>query len=301
MASKNTKKQQVQANKNASALGKAAAVDLSQALNSLSQFGIKTQSTLASIQEELIQKHGELQAVDEAIRLKKQEMETLHGVDNVLLSIDDAKAQHAAELAKMEQEREDLKKQFTELKQQLETQRARDDEEYRYKLSLQRKTDTDAWNEQVRLRANDERDRKEKFEKDLAFREEVLKSKETAYQDALTKVANFDADVKKESDKNVAIATNALKKDYEHKIELTKVQHDSEVGKLKHDNERLIQAHNNLEAQLKEVQAQLKEAYTKNTELAAKAVEAGNNKQAQADALALVTNIGGNGTRPARS
>lgn len=299
MASKNsTKKQQIQQNKNTSALSKAKSVDIGSSLSAISATSVKIQGDLAKISEELIQKHAELQAVDEAIAVKKQEMENLHGVDNVLLTIDEARALHMQQLDEMRKQRQELEQQFQDLQAQREQERVREEEEYNYKLSQQRKADSDAWTEQVRVRGNQERDRREAFEKDIAARDAALKMKEAEYQAALTKAATFDDDVKKEVTKAEAILRNTLTKDFNHEKQITAVQHAAQVEKLQFDNKRLVEAANNYENQVRELNQQLKEAYAKNNELAAKAVEAANNKQAQADALALVTNIGtGNGTR----
>lgn len=301
MASKNsTKKQQVQQNKNAVSIGKAASVNIGASLSAISATSVKIQGDLAKISEELIQKHAELQAVDEAIVLKKQEMENLHGVDNVLLTIDEAKALHAQQLEEMQQDKERLEQEFRDLQAQREQERAREEEEYTYKLQQTRKADSDAWNEQVRLRNNAERDRMEAFEKDVANREAILKTKETEYQAALQKLSTFEEEVKKEVKKAEAILAHTLTKDFNHEKQLLQLQHQTQNDKLAFDNKRLNESIVAAEAQIKELQAALRTAYDKNTELAAKAVEAANNKQAQADALALVTNIGGgsNGTRP---
>lgn len=297
MASKSTKKQQVQQVKNTAAVSKASSIDLAKTLNALAQSSVSVQATISGISEEIVQKHAELKAVDDAISLKKQEMETLHGVDQILLTTDEARAQHAAEVEKLAQERQQIENDHQALQNQRQQERDREEEDYNYNLQQKRRQENDQWLEQVRTNQNNERDRREKFEKDISTREEALRAKETDYQTALAKLASFDADVKKESDRAVAIALSSQKKDYEHQIQLTKVQQDAEVSKLKHDNERLVQSFNNVEAQLKETQAQLAQAYAKNNELAAKAVEGAANTKQVADLQSLITNVGGNGTR----
>ena len=298
MATKNTKKQQIQQNKAAVAIGKASSVNIGASLSAISATSVKIQGDLAKISEELIQKHAELQAVDESITLKKAELEALHGVDSVLLTIDEAKAQHAQLVEDLEKRREEIEQTNRELNAQRAQERKREEEAYQYSTIQSRKTDTDAWNEQIRVRTNQERDRREAFEKDIASREAVLAAKETEYQAALEKLKNYDNDVAKEVAKAETILKNVLKKDFDHTSELTKIQHQAALDKLTFDNKRLVETANNYELQVKELQAQLKDAYAKNSELAAKAVEAANNKQAQADALALVTNIGtSNGAR----
>jgi colicin import membrane protein len=295
-----TKKQQVQQNRNAVAVGKASNFNIETSLSSLSTTALKVQADFSKISEELIQKHAEYQAVTEAIALKKQEMENLHGVDQVLLTIDEAKAQHAQYLEDQAKERERLAEENLAILTQRNQERQREQESYSYELQQKRKAETDAWNEQVRVRTNAERDRQEAFEKDIANREAALKLKETEYQAAIAKAATFDAEVATAAKREVAIVTNALTKDFNHKTEIAAMQHKTEVDKLQFDNNRLVTAAAADAATIQSLQAQLKAAYDKNAELAAKAVEGASNKQAQADALALVTNIGGsgNGARP---
>ncbi len=300
MASKNnTKKQQAQSIRNSASLAKAGSLDLTKTLNALATSGVQIQSTLSNIQEEIIQKAAELTAVEEAITLKKEELSALHGVDSILLNIDEAKALHTQHLAEMDKQKDQIIQEHEELKAQLEQERHRENDTFTYNLAQQRKTDSDAWTEQVRVRGNQERDRREAFEKDIANREAVLKSKELEYAAALEKAKTFDAEVDKAVKSQVAIVTNTLNKDFKHTQELAAMQHATAIEKLSFDNKRLVEAANNYETQNKELQAQLKEAYAKNAELAKAAVDGAANAKAQSDALALMTNIGGgNGTRP---
>lgn len=297
MSSK-TKKQQAQTTKNTAAISKASSLDLNKSLNALSTSGVTIQGTLSKISEELITQYAELQAVGDAITLKKAEMEALHGVDQILLTIDEARESHRIQLEEIskEQEYSDLK--HRELVQQTVQSRARDEAEHNYNLQQQRKTEVDAWAEKLRLRALEERDRQEKFEKSYAEREAALRLKETAYSEALTRIANIDVEVKKESDKNVAIATAVMKKDYTHEAQMTAVKHEADLSKIKFDNQRLVEAANNMEKQILELQAQLKSAHEAQTQLAKDAVSAAANQKSISDMQSLMTNIGGNGTRP---
>lgn len=294
MASK-TKKQQAQATRNTASISKAQSIDLTKTLGGITSAGVTIQGTLSKISEEIIQKHAELQAVDDAIALKKQEMTDLHGVDQVLLTIDEAKAQHAAYLEEQAKQREHLAQENLAMLAQRNQERQREQEEYTYKLQQARKNDTDAWNEQVRIRTNAERDRQETFEKDIANREAVLKAKEVEYQAALTKAATFEDEVKKEVSKAEAVLKNVLTKDFNHQAQIATMQHQTQVEKLQFESQRLAAASAAAEAQIKDLQAQLKTAYEENVKLARAAVDGAANSKAQSEALALMTNIGGNG------
>jgi hypothetical protein len=290
-----TKKQQAQATRSAASISKAQSIDLSKTLSGITSAGVTIQGTLSKISEEIIQKHAELQAVDESIALKKQDMQNLHGVDQVLLTIDEAKAQHAQYLEEQEKQRQHLAQENLAVLAQRNQERGREQEDYTYKLTQARKNDNDTWNEQVRIRTNAERDRQEAFEKDVANREFVLKTKETEYQTALQKSATFDDEVKKEVTRAEAILKNVLTKDFSHQAQIATIQHTTQVEKLQYDNTRLAQTAATADAQIKELQTQLKTAYEENVKLARAAVDGAANSKAQSEALALMTNIGGNG------
>lgn len=294
MATK-TKKQQAQATRNTASISKAQSIDLSKTLSGITSAGVTIQGTLSKISEEIIQKHAELQAVDESILLKKQDMQNLHGVDQVLLTIDEAKALHAQHLADQEKQNELVAQEQRDLQSQRAQDRAREEEAYSYKLTQNRKNDIDVWNEQVRVRTNAERDRQEAFEKDVTNREFVLKTKEAEYQAALAKSATFDDEVKKEVSRAEAILKNVLTKDFSHQAQIASMQHQTLNEKLSGDNKRLTESAVTYEAQIKDLQVQLKTAYEENVKLARAAVDGAANAKAQSDALALMTNIGGNG------
>lgn len=296
-----SKKKQQQNSKNLSAINQAGAIDLNFSLNALSGAGVEIQETLGQISKNLIAKHSELQAVDHTISIKKGEMEALHGVDSILLSIDEARAAHEEAVAALNLERENIKKSNNDLEQQLASDRAREGAEFKYNTDQTRKIDNDIWQEQRRVRTASERDRLEVFEKDLKTRLEVLKTTEKEYVEALTKNATFDEEVKKAVEREKAAVTNALQKDFTHQSQLIEVKHSSEIlrahSEISSKNAMLTAQQN----QISELQAQLKASTEAQISLAKATVDGATNKQAQADALALMTSVGGgNGKSTAR-
>jgi len=218
----------------------------------------------------------------------------------VLLTIDEAKAQHAQYLEDQAKERERLAEENLRVLEARNQERQREQETFTYDLQQKRKAEADAWNEQIRIRNNTERDRQEAFEKDIANREAILKTKEAEYQAAITKAATFEDEVKKEVSKAEAILKNTLTKDFNHQAQIATMQHQTQVEKLQFESQRLAAASATAEAQIKDLQAQLKTAYEENVKLARAAVDGAANSKAQSEALALMTNIGGsgNGARP---
>ncbi len=300
MASK-TKKQQVTESKNKASVEKASGLKIDQALNSLTKAGLEIQQTLSGVSAGLIEKYSDLKAVEDSISLKKAELSALHDADKILLSIDELKAEHEKEVQRLEQERQDIENANIQLRQDIEETRRRQQAEFDYNLAQARKQDNDQYLETVRQAKLKEQIRQEEFERDIERRQNELKLKEAAYNDAFAKNATFEAEVEARTKAEVGKATAIQRKDFEHEKQLSAIQHKAELDKTISNNQVLAAQLADKEKTIQELQDQLKAAHAANTSLAAKAVEAGNNKQAQADALALVTNIGGNGQRPARS
>ncbi len=303
MSSK-SKKQVAQVAKNTATITKVSEIDLTKTLAATSGLGLQIQAALGKIQEDLINKHSELQSITDAISLKKKEMADLHESDQILLSLDELRVKHETEieeleishanrLAELQEIRNRAATEDVELQQHREVLRQRESADYSYNLQLSRKKDNDVWAEQLRLRASQERDKQEKFDKDIANREAAIKTQEEEYKAALSKAASFDKELEAAVGTKVGIITNNTKREHEHQIQLFTIKHDAALNALTHDNKRLVESANSLEIQIKELQSALKEAYASNAALAAKAVDGASDKAAQASAMATLTNIGG--------
>lgn len=292
-SNKKTKATQVQEIRNVATITKVSGLDPASTLAATNTLALKIQKDLSQISEQFINKHAELQAIDDAIKLKKEEMEALHGADQILLSLDELRTQHEKEIAELQEAREIIIKNNEELEINLEETNKREIEQFDYLLQLNRKKEQDAWEEKLRLRGVQERDRLEQFEKNIANGMAALKASETEYQAAITKLASFDKEVEAAVGSRVGMITNNLKKEHEHQTQLLVIKHEAALNTLVHDNKRLVETSNSLEIQVKELQGLLKEAYAANAALAAKAVDGASDKAAQASAMSMLTNIGG--------
>jgi len=282
-----SKRKQAQDSRNAVALDKAGSLQLDKALGDVSSTSIIVQSLFGKISEELVTKHSELKAINDAIDLKKTELTDLHGKDRILLSIDDLNVEFKKEQDRITQEREEIQR---ELQQQ--------DAAFEYNRNQERKAANDRWDEVVRVRERDQKIKEEEFEKLHKAKHDELKAIDLEYKSAIEKVKSFDDVVKKEVDKQVSIVSNVLKKDHAHQLEIIHIQHTSAVDRLVADSARLndtITANNVL---ISSLQSQLAAAHAAQTKLASEAVSAAANQKGMADMQSLITNIGGpNGAR----
>lgn len=280
---------------NDTVLTKAAAVNIDAALAGLTQAQTKISRTLAEIQEELITKHAELAAVDEAITLKKEEMAQLHGLDSVLLSMDEARVRQQEELVQAQTQRQALTAQYEQLKRDTEQARQREEDEYRYARDQARKVDSDKWLFDKAARITDEDIRRAAVERSITEREEYIAKREIELALKSTEVDGKLDNLKKELERNHAIELASVKRALEHTAQMTAVEHKSQVTALSKDvahRDGLLAAK---EAEIQTLRVQLAEAIAAQTTLAKATVEAAGNKTAQAEALSLMTNIGGGG------
>lgn len=281
-----TKSQQAKSVKDSTTLAKAEAVNLEFTLENLSKTTLSVNETLATIGKTLVEKYAELESVQDAIKLKKEEMKELHGADKILLSISD-----------LEAEKEKAYQDNVRVANELAEGRAREEQQFQYNLAQKRKQDDDAWAEQLRVRNNQERDRREAFEKDLKVRNELLQAQEKEYQEAIAKLATFDAELEKKVNSEVGKERGILTSKFEQEKRILAVEHGAQVSGLQKDIEHANKTIASKDTEILTLREQLAKAIQSQTELASKTVEGANDRKSLAEMQAIVTNVGGNGTR----
>lgn len=296
-----TKSKQAQAATDSNVLVKAKAFKLDDALAGVTKTQTQLQDILAGVQKEVIAKVADLETLEQAIELKKQEMATLHGAEKILLTIDELQIQHDATIDRLGKERDEIVAKNKDLKVELEVTRTREEANFQYERSQRHKLEDDQWAEKVRIRSNQERDRIEAFEKDLANRESVLASKEKEYNEALAKAATFDAELDKRVNAEVGREKGILTSKFEADKRLIDVQHKAEVDGLKKDIEHATKTATAKDLEIASLKEQLAKALEAQTVLAKATVESATNTKALADAQALITNVGGSNGQRVRS
>jgi hypothetical protein len=283
---KKTKTEEAKATKNAATLAKAEAVNLETSLANITKASLETQEAFADVSRRLITKYEELGAVEEAIKLKKEDLK-LHGQDKLL-----------KEISELEAEKAKIEATNKQLEEDLQVARDREEAEFQYKRNQERKAEDDARKETLRLEANKERDRKEAFEKDLKTREEVLQTKETEFQQALAKIATFDTELATKINAEVGKEKGILTSKFEAEKRIIAVEHKAQIDGLNKDIEHANKTIVAKEIELASLREQLAKAVDSQTALAKATVEGANDKKALADAQSLITNVGSNGRGP---
>lgn len=269
------------------------------------QFDI--QKTLGSVSQLLVEKTQELQTVDEAIQIQRIELERLHGVDVVQSAIDLLITEHAATKDKLAdeifdtrqlwlKERQEHDQLEVERKQELQKTRQREDADHRYQLQQTRKSEQDAWNEQVRREKLEHQLQHEAKERNWAEREAKLAAQEKDIENLRNDAAMFATKVSVAEKAAVAVVTNTLSKDHKHAIEMMENNAKATITILQSKIAQLEQTVSQTAQALAETQARLQTAYEKNAEVANKALESASGQSAMAAVSKFASEIGSNGS-----
>lgn len=269
------------------------------AVKKVTEAGLTINKTLAGINEQVISLVEELKKLDEAIQLKTEELNGLHGKDVAASAIDLLVAEYDKKKAELQEEMERLQKEIADTRaksaqeqaaerEAAEVARKRLEEEYAYNIQLQRKKEQDAFAEQLRQQSATERDRKEKLEKDWATREEALKLREKELEELRGKVADFPLMLKKETDAAAAIAGNRVKGEWEVKFTLAQKDAETaqrvasmEIASLKEANAKQAQALQTLQSELADAKRQVQT-------IAEKALESASGARALAEVQGVI-------------
>lgn len=302
------KEQEVVDARNAQTRNAVADLSVEKALNGVTKTNLDVSKALSAVTEQLVETTRELETVKEAVALEQAELEQLHGKDIVASSIDDLIADYNDKKAKFDEdvaatrtawikEEEAHNQAVRERNEALTKTRQRDEAEYQYKTQQERRAAQDKFNDEMRAQQVTERDRREAVLRDHATRELELKARENDLASYKAQVEAFPAKLDAEVKKAEAIATNSVKREYEHKIQL--MTKDSENAAKVSANElaSLKQQLDKALTTIAEQQARLTAADDKVRSIAEKALEAASGRQALAEVANFASRENGTSTR----
>jgi len=295
------KTKKVRASYKERAVTDSAGLTVEKVTQSLTKAGLDINKTLNSVRELFESEIAALQTIKEAIEAKQEELEELFSKEVVASSLRDLVLQHEARKTELAKAEEDARKAWAieqanhaaeqkDRNEKLAKERAREHEEYEYSKVIARRNEETAWKLQAEKRAREQKATEEGLEKAWREREEALKKTETEVAAAKNKLDNFDALVKAEVDKNVAIISNTLKSKHETEARIAKLEFDSTQKLLAHDNDILKAT---VAAKDKEIQAlrlALEKKDSEVKEVAVAAMNAQSGKQALAAVQETVQN-----------
>lgn len=241
---------------------KAKAVDLSaevtieKVTQSLTKAGLDINKTLNGVRELFESEISALETIKEAIEAKQDELEELFDKEVVLTSLRDLVLQYETKKEEWEKNlaetRDSWVKEMAEHKEKIQERdvqvaktRQQEKEDYDYNLKIARRDAEEEWSHMVSVRQREQHETAAALEKTWREREDNLAKAESAVKELQEKLDNFDATVKAEVDKQVAIKTNAIKSQYDHSAQVKSLEFEKEKSLLAHDNtvmKSLVQA-----------------------------------------------------------
>jgi hypothetical protein len=238
-------------------------------VSKLSTLQVDVASRIASVGADITGALDTLKNVNLAIDAQKDRLNVLYAVESDAIDRDELRAAMELERAEFDASLESRKEEWR-----------RDVENYNYDLKKARKLEQDNFDAQLSKRNRDESDRVIEFNKKLAERESVMKLAENELVTLRQTVAGIDALVKKEVDKNIAIVTNSLKKDYLHQSEMAAKDSQRNADLATQMIKSLEAQVHNLAAQNSALSAQLTDAQKRVESVATEAVRASSGRQA---------------------
>jgi hypothetical protein len=254
------------------------------ALKNLTDARLKLGKVFDDIGSQVIEQTTLLANLKEQNKNLTKEIEELHGKEVIASSLKDAIAEHDAKVAELEneissmkaaweQEQADHNEQINKQIREANENRRKEETEYNYNLSQNRKKAEDAYNFQRSTidRANQDKDTL--LKKGWDEREAALKAKETEFVALKARVDNITNEIKAEVNKEVAIATSAQKRTYEHEKALADQVAASEKRLSLLEIAGLKETIAKQASDLAKLSAELGEARKENVALATKALE----------------------------
>jgi chromosome segregation ATPase len=274
--------------------------------------GLEIGRTLSGLTEQCVAKAQELKTLQDAVALEMAELERLYDLDVASASIQVLIQDHENQKAELEKDINQLRadwlieqtthnKQVAERNAELQAARRKEQSEYEYTKTQERARAEDQFAEKVRLQERDHADRKTQFEKDLAERKAQIAKEEAEIAALKARIAGIDEEIKAAVAKEVAIATNSVKRELEFKHTLEKKDHEQALNLEKQKNVSLTEANTKLAEQLLSVTKQLDAAREQVQNIAVKSLESASGAQALAKVTEIVRENGSGPTRGGKS
>jgi hypothetical protein len=206
-----------------------AAVETAQAVTAVKEVKPKTVvDSIASLQLSLPAELGKVgNEIVNLLNTRDNLIVTINEHERRLKEIHDIEAQ-AVNLDELKSEIEAQRAAWEDEKERLEAIRDQEDEDYINTINRKYAKLEQDLSDKIDAAKRSEKLRAETLAADWANRETALKSREVEIKELVAKVDAFDVTLKKEVDKQVAIATSALKKEYEHQAALVAKDRDSD-------------------------------------------------------------------------
>ncbi len=255
-----------------------------QALQSVGKVNLEVSKHFSSVSEALIEQAKHLETVTEAVDLAEKELEELHGKEVVASSLASLMAEFEVKKQELHQKKLDMEdvwkrdtaahdKFWKEQTADAAKQRAREQQEYEYNLTKARKEIQDDFDEKMATLDKQNRDKQEALQKSWAAREQALAMKETEVAELKKQVEEFPMKLSAEVKREVAIATNSQKREYDFQIQMHLKDAASQAALSKQTITALEKSKEDQAVLIADLQRQLVSAKEQVANIATKALE----------------------------
>jgi hypothetical protein len=250
-----------------------------QVVKSLAGLKLSVTEALDSISAQMTGELKTLKEVQEAIEAENTRLNELHQIVAEADSLQGLLLAQKTQRESFETEMTTLRQKWAEEKVQHQKDRQRDEDTYTYDLTRRRKVEADQ-------HAEAQKAEREKFDADLEtrgdaldVREKALLEKELELTTLRAQVKANDETLKKEVSREVAIATNSLKKDLNHEHALVKLNLENQLSQSKLENSQLQKRIEELLTANKLLDTEYKAASSKVQQIAERAIDGASQRQ----------------------
>lgn len=247
-------------------------------IGQISSLKLTVNSTLDKIEDDLAAEYQRLLKIREAISIEDQRLKDFYqinaGTDSLAAILAAQKAKKEEFEAEMESKRREFEEELKsgkanrdkeiklseekrkEEEESLKKKRSREEEEYNYNLQLARKKDKDQYEQKKALLDKELTEKRASFEDEINSREQTVAAAEKELTELRTKADKFPADLEKAVQAAIKETSAQLDKDHKFEKQLILKDHD---GEMKLKNQQI----ESLMARIKDLEIQLKQAYSK--------------------------------------
>jgi hypothetical protein len=252
---------------------------LDSVLSEISTLQSGLQSSLAGVSAAMTGKIQQLEKVEEAIQLKEGRLNELFQIEAEAVSLDDIKAQKAAEVAEWDQVKEERRTEWSEEVALRDKQWKREQEQHDYDIAQSRRRVSDEFNAEVARNKRTEEVRHQQLLQEWTERETALKSKENEFTVLKEQVAGFETRLKTDVARAEAILKNALQRQHEHETAMLRKDMESERSLNLTKVSALNDLVEGLQSQIRDLQLQLTSARQDAKEIASSALESASGRR----------------------
>lgn len=257
----------------------------------ISGLSLDITKALATLSEQLVEEVRGLTGVREAVEIEKRDLQKFHQIDVAATSLDQLVQDYTRKREELEQEiatqRAAWDEQFRntererkEQEESLRKQRARELEEYEYKKNQERKKAQDKYDEELRLLEKKNQEKQESLEKTWAARETAIREQEDELARLREEVRQFPGRIESELQRATAEATREAESRLEQRILV--LQKDAEADRRLAElrTRTLEETVAQQQAQIASLHKQLDEAKQQVQDIAVKAIEGASGSRA---------------------